>query len=99
MIVVEDFSKSVKITGYPEQIAMEFEDAARVVREALCARLGKDKGNVFFEFIIVNSRKNKSEADADAVEIRHRLEAEDPELVKMFDSSPVMDELIASYIK
>lgn len=48
MIIVEDFGKSIKVTGRPEQVAMELELAVRTVREAFCKYLGEENGNIFF---------------------------------------------------
>ncbi len=42
MIMIGDFGEFVKITGYPEQVAMELEAAARAVREVFCGWLGEE---------------------------------------------------------
>ena len=89
MIKVEDFAESVEITGYPEQIAMELEEAARAVRKALCKRFGKEKGNGFFDFIIANSKKEKVGMEKEAVELHRRLEAEHPEDIALYKDSQV----------
>lgn len=50
----------------------------------------------FFDAVIENSRKEKDERDAEADEVRRCLEIEEPELVRAFDASPLVRDLMDS---
>lgn len=97
MIVIGDFGKSVKITGHPEQVALELEIAARTIRETYCRALGEEIGNDFFEEIIAAAKLTDKERDAEAREIWRRTEMESPELIHVLDASPLMKDLRASF--
>ncbi len=90
MIIVEDFGKSIKVTGRPEQVAMELELAVRTVREAFCKYLGEENGNIFFDEIIAHAKRKDVELEKEYELIRK----ENPEFVKEFEYSPVMQELM-----
>lgn len=96
MIIVGDFAEFIQVTGHPEQMALELEETARAVRKALSGRFGEEAGNAFFDAVIENSRKEKDERDAEADEVRRRLEIEEPELVRAFDASPLVRDLMDS---
>ncbi len=89
MINVEDFGKSVKVTGHPEQVALEFELAARTVRGAFCKYMGEERGNIFFEEILANAKKT----DAEMEEEFELIKKENPEFVKEFENSPALQSL------
>ncbi len=90
MINVEDFGKSIRVTGRPAQVAMEFELAARTVRETFCKYLGEENGNVFFNEIIAHAKKTDTEMEKEYELIRK----ENPEFAEKFEHSPVMQELL-----
>lgn len=89
MISVEDFGKSVKITGHPEQVAMEFELVARVVRGDFCKYMGKELGNAFFEYILANAKKTEAELEEEF----ELIKKENPEFVEEFERSSVIQDL------
>lgn len=89
MINVDDFGKSIKITGHPEQIAMEFEYAARTVRAIFCDYMGDAAGEAFYKEILAMAEKSEDEI----TEEYHRIRVENPELAEKFDHSKAMQAL------
>lgn len=89
MINVEDFGTSIRVTGRPEQVAMELELAARTVREVFCKYLGEENGNIFFDEIIAHAKRKDVELEKEYELIRK----ENPEFVEEFERSSVIQDL------
>lgn len=89
MIIVGDFMESIQITGHPEQVAMEFEFAARAVRTTFCNWMGDDAGDTFYKYILAMAEKSEDEI----AEMYQHIREENPELAEKFDHSKVMQDL------
>ena len=52
---------------------------------------------IFFEAIITNARLTDSERNTEAVALWHRMEIENPELVRAAEDSLLMKDFMASF--
>jgi len=89
MINVDDFGKSIRITGHPEQVAMEFEFVARAVRTTFCDWMGDSAGDAVYKEILAMAEKSEDEITDEY----QRIRTENPELAEAFDHSKVMQDL------
>lgn len=90
MINVDDFGKSIRITGHPEQVAMEFEFVARAVRTTFCDWMGDSAGDAIYKEILAMAEKSEDEITDEY----QRIRAENPELAEAFEHSPVLQSLM-----
>lgn len=88
MIKIEDFCKAIYVKGYPEQIAMEFEDLARAVRVGLCEGLGKEVGSAFYKEILARAEMSAAESRRLAGMEAEHLEKERTEIFELFMNLP-----------
>lgn len=84
-MIKNDLGGSLRIEGHLSQIATEFEELARGVREGFCRSLGKTKGEELFEKCIENSKMSEEERELCAQKDIEAAKAQDPELAKEVD--------------